>query len=135
MGLFTPFPGIRHLRPGNCLDVSPDRGLAQLISAGPGRVVSATHVADFVNSVLEGGDSAANESFQEIIACQPFPLELVDELVNLVDLGVRLLWIELPIKLLRGSTEAECRQVQEIGVVRALVRVLHVEERALPLPA
>ena len=131
MWLFAPFPVLCHPRPGNCLDTSPNVGLAQLMSAGPSRVVWATHVADLVNSVLEGGDSAANEGSQEVIACQPFPLELVDDLVNLVDLEVRLLWVELPIKLLRGSTETECWQVQEIGVVRAL----HVEERALPLSA
>ena len=101
------------------------------MSADPSRVVLATHVADLVNSVLEGGDSAANEGSQEVIACHPFPLELIDDLVNLVDLEICLLWVELSIKLLRGGTETECRQVQKINMVRAL----HVEERALPLPA
>ena len=84
-------------------------GFAQLMSADPSRVVSATHVADLVNSVLEGGDSAANKGSQEVIACQPFPLELVDDLVNLVDLEICLLGVELPVKLLRGGTETECR--------------------------
>ena len=101
------------------------------MSADPSRVVLATHVADLVNSVLEGGDSAADEGSQEVIACQPFPLELIDDLVNLFDLKVCLLWVELPVKLLRGGTESECRQVEEIGVVRAL----HVEEHALSLLA
>ena len=130
MRFHIPFPLVRHPSPGHGLDASPDLGFAQLMSADPSRVVSATHVADLVNSVLEGGNSAANESSQEMISHHPFRLELNDEFVNLVDLEIRLLGVEVPVMLFRGGTETECRQVQEIGIVRAL----HVEERALPLP-
>ena len=101
------------------------------MSADPNRVVSATHVVDLVNPGLEWGNSAANKSPQEVIGRHPCHIELNDQVVNLVDLEVCLMGVELSVMLLLGCTETECRQVEEVGIVRAL----HIEERALPLPA
>ena len=131
MGLYSPYPFHRHLCPGDGLDAFPNLGLAQLVSAVPSRVMSATHVANLVNSALEGRNSATDECAQEIIGRHSLPLERDDKLVNRVDLEVGVTRVEIPIVLLCGGAESKCRQVQEIVVLRAL----HVEERPLPFPA
>jgi len=62
----TPFLG--HQRAGNGLDTSSDLGFVQLVGADPSWVILATHVANLVNPVLKGGNPAADERPQEIVA-------------------------------------------------------------------
>ena len=93
------------------------------MGADPGWIIWATHVANLVNPGLEGGDSAADKGPQEIIARYTCLHKLIDDLVNLIDLEVRIFRVKVPLVLLRGGTETECRQVQKINIVRAL----HVE--------
>ena len=59
VGFLAPFPFLGHFRPGYGLDAPPDLGIVQLDGADSGRVHRATHVADLMDSALEGQDSAA----------------------------------------------------------------------------
>ena len=131
MGFFTPCPFLGHRCLGDGLDAFPYLGLGQPVSAVPSWVISATHVADLVNSALEGRNSAADEGPQEVIRHQPFSLPRDDEVVDTVDLEVRLPGIEIPVVLLCGGAEYEFWQVEQIGIRWAL----HVEEGSLPLVA
>ena len=90
----TPFPFLGHRRAGNCLDTSSDLGFGQLVGADPSWIILATHVANLVNPGLEGGDPAADKGPQEIIASYTSLHKLVDDIVNLIDLEVRLLRVE-----------------------------------------
>ena len=131
VGFFAPFPGIRHLRPGNGLDSHPDLGPGQLAGRHPGRIMSATHVAYFVNSALEWGNPATDKCRQEIISRHSFPIELGHDLVNLVDFRDNFLRVKPPVELLHGRADYEFRQAYHID----LGRILHVEERPEPFPA
>jgi hypothetical protein len=131
MGFFTPCPFLGHRCLGEGLDAFSNLGPAQRVCAVPSWVVLATHVANLVNPALKRGNSAADESPQEVIRHQPFSLEGDNEVVDTVDLEVRLPGIETPVVLLRRGAEYECRQVKQIDVGWTL----HVEECPLPLPA
>ena len=72
VGFFAPFPCLRHLCPGYGLNAPPDLVVVQLDGADSGRIQWATHVADFVDSALEGQDSATDEGGEQVIACHPF---------------------------------------------------------------
>ena len=85
--------------------------------ADPSWIILPTHVANLVNPVLEGGDSAADKSPQEIIAYQACPHKLLNNLVNVIDLTVRVPWVEAPVVLLRGGSKSKYRQVQMVDIV------------------
>ena len=88
MRLLAPCPVFRHLRPGYGLDARPDLGVVQYMCAGPSRVISATHVADLVDSALQRGNPATNKGPQQIVGRQSLPLKLDDNLVDMVDFRV-----------------------------------------------
>ena len=131
MRFFTPYPFHGHRGLGNGLDTSSNLGPAQRVSAVPGGVILATHVANLVNSVLKGENSAANESPQQVICHHPFSLERDNEVVDAVDLEDGFPGIETPVVLFRGRATYKCRQIQEVSVGWAL----HVEEGPLPFSA
>ena len=109
MGFNPPFPSVGHRRLGNGLDAPFDLGLAEFVGAGPSWVVSAAHMADLVNSALEGRNSAKDKSPQEIIGSQPILFEISDHLVVMVDLGDRFPRVIRPDELFYRGSEGECR--------------------------
>ena len=116
---------------GNGLDMPPDLGLVQLNSAHPSGIERATHVADFMDSALKRADSTANECPQQVIRGHRRSFELLYNRVDHVDLQHFVPRVVAPVKLRRGWTDGEPRQVDQIDIGC----ILHVEERALPLPA
>src|SRR5664279_1256109 len=128
---FAPFPGDRHVRPGNGLNSPPDLGLGQLAGRHPSGIMTATHVAYLVSPALEWRYPAANECRQEIVGRHSFLIELGDNLVNLVDFLDKFLRIKPPIELLHGRADNEFRQAYHINPGH----VLHIEERPKPFPA
>ena len=131
MGLFPPFPIVRHCGLGYGLDSTPDLGLGQLNGADPGWIMSATHVANFVCPQLKWRNPATNECRQKIIGLQALVVfKAEDERMNLVDLGIYLLLVKVPVELGRWA-DIECRQSDHVGGSC----VLHIEERPEPLLA
>jgi len=125
----SPLPvAVFHQRLGNSLDPTEDLGLAQLMSRGPVGVEPAAHMADFVGSLLEWRDSATNKGPQKIVSCQDFSDEDLDLFMDNLQLGVPVLWIEVPVGLRIRGTEDELWQPDLVLVGR----VLHVEERPEP---
>ena len=111
VGFFAPFPFLRHLRPGYGLDVPPDLSIIQLDGADPGRVQRATHVADLVDSALEGQDPAADECCKQVIGRHPLAFELHDDLVYVVDLLYLVRRVIPPVELCGWGTDDERWQV------------------------
>ena len=107
VGFFAPFPFLRHLCPGYGLDAPPDLGIIQLDGADPGRVQRATHVADLVDSALEGQDSAADERCEQVIGRHPFILELLNDLMDVVDFRHIVFRVEVPVELCGWGTNGE----------------------------
>ena len=64
---FAPLPLLRHLRPGYGLNALPNLGLGQFNGAYPGRIKRATHVANLVDSALEGQNPAADKGCQQVV--------------------------------------------------------------------
>ena len=109
VGLYPPIPFIGHLCLCNGLDMPYDLDLAELVGADPGRIKLATHMADLVDSALEGENSASDESPQEIISHPTIFHELNNGHVDLVDLGVGFLGVEGPIESCCGGAEDKRR--------------------------
>ena len=107
VGFFAPFPFLRHLRPGDGLDAPPNLGIIQLDGADSGRVHRATHVADLVDSALEGQDSAADERRKQVIGRHPFTLELLNDLMDVVDFRHIVFRVVVPVELCGWGTDGE----------------------------
>ena len=68
-----------------------------------GRVKVPAHVAHLMRSVLEWADSAGDEGPKEVISGHPLFLELEESGVELLDIGVFLARLVLPVVFLDGG--------------------------------
>jgi len=127
---FAILPIYRH---GGCGDGPcpfPNLRLAQLDGGEPVGVMPAAHVANFVGTELEWRDPATNECRQKIVTRQALLLEIDDLDIDLVDLGVGILRVKLPVNF-PGNAQGEYRQPNLIGCCDAL----DVEIATDPAPA
>ena len=94
----APFPVNRHFRLGDELGLGDHISFRELESRDLGGVKAPTHLADFVNTTLEGENPARDEGAQDIVWCNLIKLaKLPDKPNDPVFLGVGLLWIEKPV--------------------------------------
>ena len=88
-------------------------------------------MADLMGSLLEGADSSIHKSPEDVIGTPPSFLEIQHVFMDLLNLGVGVLWVEIPIELCSGRAELEVREVDEVDSIG----VPHIEKGSIPLLA
>ena len=113
------FPVHRHRRRGDGPHPFPDLRLGQLECGESVGVMPAAHMAYLVRAKLERRYPATNECRQEIVTRQALLLEIDNLDIDLVDLGIGVLRVKLPVNFL-GNAQGEYRQPNLIGSCHAL---------------